>query len=260
MSRRHDNGVMVVIAQLSDTHFGGLASAEDRARRVLEHLAAMDPPVDVVLVTGDIADHGLPEEYDVAEKVLGNWPGPAPMLVCPGNHDVRSAYAAWRGLPPDEPCNTAHRVAGHLFLMLDSLVSAPAGERIDHGELAPETLRWLDEQLASRTVGEPAFVCLHHPTVPIHVGLMDPIRLRDADRLAEVLRRHDDVLAVLTGHAHTACATTFAERPMLIPGGVATTVTLDAEDLPPITDDLGPGFAVHFVGDDGRIVSHWRTL
>lgn len=250
---------MVVIAHLSDTHFGGRPSAEDRARRVLDHVAVMEPPVDVVLVTGDIADHGLVEEYEVAEKVLGSWPGPAPMLVCPGNHDVREPYAAWRGLAADRPCNTAHRVAGHLFLMLDSLVSAPPGERIDHGELSPETLAWLDGQLTSRAPGEPAFVCLHHPTVPIHLGLMDPIRLREADRLAEVLGRHDDVLAVLTGHAHTACATTFAGLPMLIPGGVATTVTMDAEDLPPITDDLGPGFAVHVV-DEGRIVTHWRTL
>lgn len=203
---------MVVIAHLSDTHFGGRPSAEDRARRVLDHVAVMEPPVDVVLVTGDIADHGLVEEYEVAEKVLGSWPGPAPMLVCPGNHDVREPYAAWRGLAADRPCNTAHRVAGHLFLMLDSLVSAPPGERIDHGELSPETLAWLDGQLTSRAPGEPAFVCLHHPTVPIHLGLMDPIRLREADRLAEVLGRHDDVLAVLTGHAHTACATSPAFR------------------------------------------------
>jgi hypothetical protein len=37
-------------------------------------------------------------------------------------------------------------------------------------------------------------------------------------------------------------------------------VTLDAEDLPVITDGLGPSFAVHFVDDDGGVVSHWRTL
>jgi 3',5'-cyclic AMP phosphodiesterase CpdA len=250
---------MLVIAHLSDTHFGGLPSAEERARRVLDHVAAMDPPVDVVLVTGDIADHGLTDEYDVAAKVFDAWPGPAPLLFCPGNHDVRDAYAAWRGLPPDRPCDTAHRIAGHHFLMLDSLVAAPPGERIDHGELTPATLQWLDDQLAARAPGEPAFVCLHHPTMPIHLGLMDPIRLRNADELAAVLGRHDDVAAVLTGHAHTACVTTFAGLPLLVPGGVASTVTLDAEDLPPITDDLGPGFAVHMVGD-GRIVSHWRTL
>ncbi|UMG94569.1 metallophosphoesterase [Nocardioides sp. TF02-7] len=251
---------MLVIAHVSDLHLGGSPEAERRAQRVLDHVAAMRPEVDVVVVTGDVADHGLPEEYAAAERLLGSSLGTAPVLVCPGNHDVRSTYAAWRGLPADRPADTAHRVGGHLFLMLDSLVPARAGQRVDHGELEAASLTWLDEQLAARAPGEPAVVCLHHPPVPIHVALMDPIRLRDAERLEAVLRRHRDVVAVLVGHAHTAGATTFAGRPLLIGGGTASTVTLDAEELPVITEQLGPTFAVHLADDGGRVVSHWRTL
>lgn len=254
---------MLMIAHLSDTHFGGRSSAAGRAHRVLDHLASMDPPVDVVLVTGDIADHGLPEEYAEAERVLGSWAGPAPLLVLPGNHDVRAAYAAWRGLPADEgPLHRAHRVAGSLFVMLDSLVTAPAGERIDHGELDAAGLAWLDQRLTEREPGEAAYVCLHHPPVDIHHSRMDPIRLRDPDagRLAEVLGRHRDLRAVLCGHVHSACATTVAGLPVLAGGGVASTVTLDAEELPFITTLLPPSFALHLVGDDGRIVTHWRAV
>ena len=57
-----DDGPVLVIAHLSDTHFGGRWDPAGRARRVLAHLATLDPPVDVVLVTGDIADHGTAEE------------------------------------------------------------------------------------------------------------------------------------------------------------------------------------------------------
>lgn len=257
---------MLTIAHLSDTHFGGRTSAAGRTRRVLDHLAAMDPPVDVVLVTGDIADHGTPEEYAEAGRVLGEWGGPAPMLVLPGNHDVRHEYAAWQGLPATgratAPLHRAHRVAGAVFLMLDSMVPAPEGERIDHGELDADSLEWLDSQLAVREPGEAAYVCLHHPPVDIHQSGMDPIRLRDPDagRLAEVLGSHVDVRAVLCGHLHSACATTFAGFPMLAGGGIASTVTLDAEDLPFITAVLPPSFAVHLVGDDGRVVTHWRAV
>ncbi len=259
---------MLVIAHLSDTHFGGKGDPVGRVRRVLGHLASLDPPVDVVLVTGDIADHGTPEEYAEAAAVLGEWPGPAPAYLCIGNHDVRPAYAAMRGLPPDRPTDEAHRAAGHLFLMLDSMVPAPAGERIDHGVLAPETLAWLDEQLASREPAERAFVCLHHPPERIHLGLMDPIRLENAADLAAVLDRHDDLVAVLVGHAHSACALTFTSMrhplPVLVPGGVVSTVTMDAEPFPPITTELPPTYAVHFVDDapDGSplIVTHWRSL
>ena len=259
----HD-GLVLVIAHLSDTHLGGRADAVPRTRRVLEHLARLDPPVDVVLLTGDVADHGASEEYAEAAAVLGEWPGPAPMLMCPGNHDVREGYAAMRGLPAGQPVNESHRVGGVLFLMLDSLVPAPPGERIDPGYLGPGSLAWLDRELAARAPGERAIVCLHHPPVEIHLGLMDPIRLTDADQLAAVLDRHEGVVAVLVGHAHSACATTYHQLarpvPVLIPGGIATTVTIDAEPLPAITAELPPTFAVHVVDDDGRIVTHWRSL
>jgi 3',5'-cyclic AMP phosphodiesterase CpdA len=259
---------MLVIAHLSDTHFGGKGDPTGRVRRVLGHLATLDPPVDVVLVTGDIADHGSPEEYAEAAAVLGEWPGPAPIYLCIGNHDVRSAYAVLRGLPPDQPTNEAHRIAGHLFLMLDSMVPAPPGERIDHGVLAPETLAWLDERLSERAPGERAFVCLHHPPEPIHLGLMDPIRLQHPADLAGVLDRHDGVVAVLVGHAHSACAFAFSSMarplPVLIPGGIVSTVSMDAEPFAKITTELPPTYAVHFVDDDAeggpRIVTHWRSL
>jgi Icc protein len=255
---------VLVIAHLSDTHFGGRWSPAERTRRVLGHVARLDPPVDVILVTGDIADHGSVEEYAEASRVLGEWTGAAPILVLPGNHDRRETYAAWRGASLDEPVNEAHRVGGHLFLMLDSMIPAEAGRRCDPGHLTRPTLTWLDEQLAARAPGERAFVCLHHPPVDVGISLMDPIKLTNEEALAAVLDRHDDVLAVLVGHAHSACVTSYAAMtrplPVLIPGGLASTVPLDAEPYEPITADLPPTFALHLVGDDGRIVTHWRSL
>jgi 3',5'-cyclic AMP phosphodiesterase CpdA len=103
-------------------------------------------------------------------------------------------------------------------------------------------------------------VCLHHPPVDIGVSLMDPIRLRDPQRLEAVLRRHPHHAATLVGHAHTQGATTFAGRPLLIGGGVASTVPLDAEPLSVIWEAGPPTIAFHLLLDDGRIVTHWRAL
>lgn len=251
---------MLVLAHLSDPHFAGRGERAARTRAALAHVAAMDPPVDLLLVTGDIADHGLAEEYAEADAVFANWSGPAPILWCPGNHDVRAAYAAWQGAPVDRPVNRSHRIPGLLVVLLDSMVPADAGRRIDHGYLAPETLTWLDAELAGLGPDELAVVCLHHPPPLLHQRVMDPIRLRNADDLEEVLTRHDRVAAVLVGHAHTACATTYAGRPLLVGGGLASTVPLDAEDLPYITDSLPACFAVHLLEPTGRIVTHWRAL
>src|SRR4051812_14583021 len=184
----------------------------------------MDPRPDVLAVTGDVADHGGAQEYAEAVQVLGAWEGP--LVLCPGNHDVREPYAAafLDGEPAaaSGPANRAHAVGSTWFLMLDSLVDELDGVRQDHGALAPETLAWLESELAADP--RPTFVCLPHPPVELGIGLMDPIMLTGSDAFAAVLARHPHVVATLVGHAHTMGASTFAGRPMLVGGGVASTV------------------------------------
>jgi 3',5'-cyclic AMP phosphodiesterase CpdA len=249
--------VELVIAHVSDTHFGHDAGqAADRTRRVLDALDRMEPRPDVLAVTGDVADHGLDHEYAEAVKVLSAWEGP--LVVCPGNHDVRVPYvAAFLDGAPGK-ADRAHTIGGVRFLMLDSLVDAVDGERQDHGILGPDTLAWLDAQLAADDT--PTIVCLHHPPVELGIALMDPIMLADADDLAATLAGHDHVLATLVGHAHTMAASTFAGRPVLVGGGAVSTVSLDQEDLPLIWYDAPPSYAVHFLHAGGRITSHWRAL
>ena len=78
---------MFTIAHVTDTHFGNRAGVRARNERVVEHLTTLRP--DVVLITGDVADHGLPEEYAEERDVYGSWDGPLFWLL--GNHDVRHA-------------------------------------------------------------------------------------------------------------------------------------------------------------------------
>jgi len=245
-----------LIAHVSDTHFGGPPDARARAEAVLAHLLALDPRPDVLLVTGDVADHGLPDEYAEARTVLDAWTGPK--LVGTGNHDVREEFA--RGLLDREaggPLVEVLDAPDHRLLMLDSLVAARDGVRIDHGELTPDQLDWLDGQLSGDD--KPAFVCLHHPPVDIGLGLMADILLKDPEPLGAVVAKHPQVQALLVGHAHTACATTFADRPVLIGGGSASTVPLDAEPYPVIWEAGPPTLAFHLL-HDGRLTTHWRAL
>ena len=248
----------LLIAHVSDTHFGGPPDARARAEAVVAHLLALDPRPDVLLVSGDVADHGLPEEYAEARLVLDAWPGPR--LIGTGNHDVREAFA--RGLLDVEivpgPLVQMLDAADFRILMLDSLVPAQDGVRIDHGELTQAQLEWLDEQLDSDD--KPTFVSLHHPPVDIGLGLMAPILLRDPEPLELVIMKHAQVVATLVGHAHTACATTFAGRPLLIGGGCASTIPLDSEPYPLVWEAAPPTLAFHLLRDDGRLTTHWRAL
>jgi 3',5'-cyclic-AMP phosphodiesterase len=247
---------MFVVAHVSDTHFGNaVQDPADRAAAVMDHLLAMSPRPDLLVLSGDVADHGLADEYVTARAWLDRWPGPA--AVCPGNHDVRTAYVEGLGLES----RTVVEHGGYRFVMLDSLIDAVAGVRVDEGRLGPDQLAWLDHRLGASDA--PAFVCLHHPPTTIGLELMDPIRLTDGDALAAVIDHHPHVVATLVGHAHTMGTTTFAGRPLLIGGGVVSTVTTDAEHVDTLWYAAPPSLALHLVDDEvspPRVTTHWRAL
>lgn len=254
----------MLIAHLSDLHIG--AAAPERLDRVVAYLGGLRRVPDVVLVTGDVADHGLEAEYARLEKLrrLG-----APVLAVPGNHDDRAAFrgellderpagdAADRAPAGDQadrvlaegPVNRAEEVAGVLFALCDSSVPGHA-----EGWLDGDTLEWLDRTLGAAT-GTPALVCCHHPPVPVGKPAADQVRQLGAGRLAEVVRAHPDVLAVLCGHVHSAAVGTFAGVPVLAAPGVESTMVLpwEPEDRP----EAPPALAFHLV-EDGRLTTHYR--
>lgn len=236
---------MVIFAQISDIHIGGSEASAHRARSVMRHLATLE--LDAVVVTGDIADHALTEEYETAAEILRC---DVPLIVCPGNHD---------SLPPFEkligPANQVLRLDEVTIALADSSVPGRP-----HGYLADETLSWLDEVLAERP-GVPAFVGLHHPPVDLGIPYVDQIKLVEPERLEAVLRRHPNVTAVLAGHAHTAVSARFAELPLLVAPGVISTCLTPAETAAefPVTYDLPPAFALHFF-DGERLVTHFRPV
>jgi 3',5'-cyclic-AMP phosphodiesterase len=253
---------MIVFAQVSDLHLDGGEHSTERAERVMRYLNDLPVPLDAVLVTGDIADHGLPEEYEQASKLLSS---PYPVLTCPGNHDVRSAYREvllGKG-GGDSPINRTHRVGEALFALCDSTIPGR-----NDGTLADETITWLDAVLSGEP-DAPTFICFHHPPVVLHNPLVDDIRLGGPAPLAEVIARHPQVIAILCGHAHTAAASTFAGRPVLVAPGVVSTGRMPWEHpaIPGATGvaavadyRLPPALAFHVLDGDRRLTTHYRVV
>lgn len=236
---------MAIFAQISDTHIGGSDESVERTRQVMEHLRTLR--LDAVLVTGDIADHALPEEYATAEELLRD---ERPLAVCPGNHDAVPEFEKLLG-----PANQALRLDDLTIALADSSVPGH-----DHGYLADETLAWLDEVLSERP-DVPAFVGMHHPPIELGVPYVDRIRLREPERLADLLSRHPHVAGVLTGHAHTAVSARFAGLPLVVaPGVISTSLTsVETEAEIPVTYDLPPAYALH-IFDGRQLVTHFRPV
>jgi 3',5'-cyclic-AMP phosphodiesterase len=244
--------MMHVIAHLSDFHVDDGEHSRSRAARTMSFVHGLPGPLTAVVVSGDLADHGMPSEYAFVRDLLA---GDVPVVTCPGNHDVRGPYReVLLGEPPaGDPVNRAHRVGGVTFAMCDSSIP----EQND-GYLADETLHWLDDVLATAS-DVPAFVCFHHPPVPLASPFLDRIRQFGADRLAEVLARHEQVVALLCGHAHTPAATTFAGRPVLVAPGVVSTLRFPWEGDDSFDLGLPPAIAFHVL-EDGHLVTHYRVV
>ncbi|MFB7605140.1 metallophosphoesterase [Streptomyces gardneri] len=252
---------MIVIAQVSDIHVDGEQRSVDRTRAVMRYLEELPYDLAAVLVTGDIADHGTADEYAVVRELLKSR---HPLLVCPGNHDDRAAFREGL-LPedtetrPDAPVNQALRGEGFVVALCDSSVPGK-----DEGFLEDETLEWLDGVLAATPHETPVLVAFHHPPVPLHTPYVDGIRQFGTERLAALADRHPHLTAFLAGHAHTAAATTFAGRPLLVAPGVVSALRLPWEnpgpDSPHVHLDLPPALAFHILDEDGGLTTHYRTV
>ncbi|GAA3213436.1 metallophosphoesterase [Actinocorallia longicatena] len=245
---------MLVLAQVSDTHIDGGPRNTERAARVMDHVRGL--PVDAVLITGDIAEHGAAVEYEIAREVLAS---PFPTVLCPGNHDdrarLREAFPDPSGTGrPDAPVNRALDLDGLSILLADSTVPGEI-----HGYLDDPTVAWLEEALAERR-DVPTVIGMHHPAAPVGIPYVDRLSLWEPSRLEAVVRRNPQVVAVIAGHAHLAGATGFAGVPLTIAPATVNTALTPAESALewPVDHDLPPGLALH-VWTGSHLTTHARV-
>ena len=239
----------MLIAQLSDLHIklpGRLAYKKvDTATMLAEavrHLNNLAPAPDLVLITGDLADIGTPEEYAWIRQLLA--PLKAPMLVIPGNHDerdaMRIAFADGGYLPKTGFLNFAIEREGLRLIGLDTLVPGQGS-----GAMCTERLAWLDTAL-SGTPEMPTLLMMHHPPFLTGIGHMDRIGLQGREEFANILTRHPQVISVLCGHLHRTIHTTVGGRPAMTCPSPAHQVFLDLRDEAPSQFCMEPpGFMLH---------------
>jgi 3',5'-cyclic AMP phosphodiesterase CpdA len=253
----------LLIAQISDLHIkrpGVLAYGQvDTAAaltRCVATLNAFRPRPELVVISGDLADTPVAEEYEHLNRLLA--PLEIGFAAVPGNHDSRELMRA--ALPKGGyaqstgALNSLHAVGPLDLVLLDSSVPGKP-----HGELEAATLAWLDATLALSST-RPALIFLHHPPFVTGIHHMDVQNLRNAGALANVLRQHPRARLVAAGHVHRAALTQFFGVPATICPAPNHAVALDLEDsLPPSFKVEPPAFHLHtwFSGEHfGDLITH----
>jgi len=228
----------VLIAQLSDPHIRLDDEASQPAlARAAERVAALKP--DAVLLTGDIADTGDPEEYEIAARLLA--PIQAPIYTTAGNHDryaERQQYVA---------------EVGHVRILVCD-TSQPGR---DDGALDVE---WLEAQIVPAV---PHIIAMHHPPILMGLQWLDEIGLPRHDRaaLATLLDANPQDVRVVAAHVHKTSTAAL---------GGCTVVTCAATNIQAALDFEAPGmklaegeppsFLVHAFLESGHVITHVQPV
>lgn len=252
----------MLIAQITDIHIGFHRDRLDdpnlaRFRQVLDRLCHGPDRPDLLLLTGDLTEHGDAASMAALANALAGCP--FPVWPIPGNHDSRAALAsAFAQVPQAGFIHYAIDCGDLRLLMLDSLEEGRHG-----GAFCATRAGWLEAQLAAHP-DTPTVIAVHHPPLAVGIDWMDP----DPDaawigRLGDVVARHNHIRAVLCGHVHRSVASVFRGVPLVICPSSSAGLALDLRHVDPadpdgrsmVVDD-DPGFALHHW--DGRnLITHF---
>jgi 3',5'-cyclic-AMP phosphodiesterase len=253
----------VLLVQLSDPHIveegERLLGEIDTAtflREAVEHVNRLDPPPDLVLLTGDLVNEGRPAQYAHLKSLLEALR--APFHLVPGNHDLTHEL---RAVFPDHVHGDEGRADGIIdgplrIMTLDSSRFPEPG-----GSLSPEQLDWIDENLGAEP-DVPTVVAVHHPPFATGIAHMDAMALDAASAagLATVVAEHPQVERVLSGHLHRCISRRFAGTIAMTSPSTAHAVQLDLGDGRAAWNHEPPAMLLHLCTPAGGVVTHLEVI
>jgi len=250
-----------LLAQVSDLHVKaqgqlsyGVVDTSGMLRACVRHVLSLEQQPDAIVLTGDLTDRGLPEEYVLLRELLA--PLAMPLYLMPGNHDeretLRTAFPEHAYLR-QSPEFVQYAIDDHplRLVALDTLIPGESG-----GELCEQRIGWLDRMLA-RAPGKATVVLMHHPPFRTLVEHMDKHELRNQQALAAVISRHPQVQAILCGHVHRPIETRFAGTIASTAPSAAHQIALDFGGDAPLRFVMEPpAYRLHAYTPESGLVSH----
>lgn len=259
----------VCLIQVSDPHL--FASRGERLLNVdtdasmagvLAAVRKQETSMDLLLVTGDVAQDAHPTAY---RRFRDHVQGMAPMVrALPGNHDDTTAFHDVCG----DMAQPVTDLGKWRLVMLNS--SVPGSNA---GHLDSQQLDLLDQ--ACRTAdGRHVLVAVHHNPVPVGSLWLDTMMISNGHALIGGISRHAAVKGLLWGHVHQAFDSTWNFGPQPAGSGQeaasgntaaatlrqlrllacpATSVQFTPQSAEFSLDVVDPGYRRLWLYDDGTI-------
>lgn len=207
-------------AAFSDVHMTDEQARVDMLKFGLQDMQNSDYPLDLIIGTGDLTDHGEPEEWANLEKAFADYTPAKNIILAQGNHDTwtgdddytlsRELFIEYNekiaGREIDEVYYST-KVNGYTFIVL--------GSEEDHtyAYMSDTQLDWLANEMETASKdGLPIFVICHWPLNQTH-GLPETWGEDDMEpddggigdqsaRVEEILKSYENVI-MISGHIHS---------------------------------------------------------
>ena len=244
---------MARIVQLTDLHLTSTpegrswrADVWTNLRRALGHIRSEIGPIDLLVLTGDLANQRRPETYARLREAVEGWTDR--LRVLPGNHDSREMVRGTFGdrlIAGSSTLNFVERLGDFRLIGLDTL----RPWRV-HGRLGQAQLAWLAAEL--RQSETPTILFMHHPPIRVGTWWLDKDLLRDHRSFHDVVQG-SPVRALFCGHVHQESTGRFGSADVWTTP--STAYQFPPHSLLPGSERTPPAFRVIDL-DGERIATH----
>ncbi len=249
----------MIIAHITDFHVGrvietssGPIDLHDRMLEAVAHLRGLTPQPDLIMLTGDLSNHGNEADYIRVREALRTLD--VPVYIIPGNHDrrdtLRRVFAEHTYWSDDKFLHFTLEAYPLRIIALDTLLTDS-----HEGMLDEERLAWFEARLQEEPERETA-VFMHHPPFKTGLYYQDTLMCRNGGAFGEIVARHPQIQALMCGHVHRDVVTFWSG----VPAYVTASATFSTGMILHPVDDIDPLFEPPtcrvFVWEDGRLTSH----
>ncbi len=263
----HREGLDLLIAHTSDFHIFAnkpetslvRPDAADAARKVVDDMVTFSPHIDAVMITGDLADGGSTEDYELVKDILS--PIKVPIFAVPGNHDARIGFQkAFKNQLPflSGPKLDYVTICGNVrIIALDTLIEGQI-----YGGLDDEQISWLAALLAE-TTDLLTVILMHHPAFPSAITKLDQMALQDGySKFEKLISSFTRPLRILSGHIHRPYQTLWNGVWCAVSGGPSFqhALTMDRDAPEPLEAKEPFSYFIHKIEETATMTVHTRYV
>ena len=211
------------------------------ATRALNAVAAYKAEISAVIITGNLTDCGLAEEYaELAHrlKLLAH----VPVFLIPGNHDRRDVMRQSFPALPDNSGFIQYVIDDFpvRLIILDTVVAGAT-----YGYLCEDRLSWLERVLSEQPERE-TMIAMHHPPLQTGIPQFDDIMLENREAFKNVVAAHPQVTRIIAGHHHRMIFGNVAQATCVVAPAIAYQFELQHD----------PRIEVGFVSEPSMFLLH----